>query len=83
MYMAHDRQRLKMTAARSRLGWSQSELSRQSGVNQTTISLIESGRLRPYPAQLEKIARALGWPLDEADRLVEAADPEHSDHRGG
>jgi len=35
------------------------------------ISKIESGRLRPYDTQLRKLARALGWPLDDAQRLLD------------
>jgi transcriptional regulator with XRE-family HTH domain len=41
------------------------------------ISRIESGRLRPYPSQLEKLARALGVQPDEllqdVAELAEAA----------
>ena len=44
---------------RIRKGWSQAELGRHTGMHPATISLIESGRLRPYPVQLEKIEAAL------------------------
>ena len=46
-------------AARERKGWSQAELSRHCGVHPATISLFESGRMTPYPSQLEKIQSAL------------------------
>ncbi len=39
--------------------WSQAELARQSGLSPSTVCQIESGRFRPYPSQLAKIARAL------------------------
>ncbi len=41
-------------------GWSRAELARRANLNATTVSLIENGRLLPYPLQLEKLARALG-----------------------
>jgi len=44
---------------RRKKGWSQSELGRRAGVHPASISQIESGRLNPYPIQLEKIADAL------------------------
>jgi len=39
-------------------------------MNATTVSLIESGRFEPYPAQLAKLAIALGWPVAEAHGLL-------------
>jgi transcriptional regulator with XRE-family HTH domain len=44
---------------RKKLGWSQSELARKSGLHSTTISQIENGWLRPYPSQIKKLAKAL------------------------
>ncbi len=52
---------LKISQKRKERGWSMSELSHKSGVHVSTISLIESGRMRPYPGQAEKLAHALGW----------------------
>ena len=49
-----------VTEYRKALRWSQSKLAAMSGVHATTISQIESGRLKPYPAQLAKLAAALG-----------------------
>jgi len=51
-------------------GWSQSELARRSGIHATTISLIESGRLIPYDAQIAKIAQAFGISKRQAAKLV-------------
>jgi transcriptional regulator with XRE-family HTH domain len=61
---------LQLTAERLRRGWSQAELARRSGMNATTISLIESGRFRPYRAQLVKLARALGLDEESANSLL-------------
>ena len=44
---------------RLRRGWSQAELARQANMNQTSISLIESGRLVPYQKQLDKLGATL------------------------
>lgn len=51
-----------LTSAREQKGWSQAELARRSGLHPSTISLLESGRLVPYPGQLTKLALALGVP---------------------
>jgi hypothetical protein len=40
-------------------------------LNATTVGLIENGRLVPYPKQLAKLARALGWPPDAASGLLD------------
>lgn len=50
----------RITEEREKKGWSKARLSREAGLNATTISLIENGRVVPYPVQLEKIVRALG-----------------------
>lgn len=59
---------------RQERGWSQSELGRRSGIHASTISLIESGRLEPYDAQLAKIAKALKLSKAEVDKLMAEAD---------
>lgn len=52
--------------ARERLGWSQSELARQSGVSQSHISLLEAGnREVPGADVLYKLAVALGTTNDD------------------
>lgn len=52
---------------------SQSELSRRAGLCATTISTIESGRLKPYENQKLKIAKALKWSGD-VEELFEEVD---------
>ena len=54
-------------------GWSRAGLARQAGMNATTVGLIESGRFRPYPVQLQKLGEALGWPLSRVEELLEEA----------
>jgi transcriptional regulator with XRE-family HTH domain len=41
---------------------SQKELAAKARVSNKTIADIESGRIRPHPATLRKLARALGVP---------------------
>lgn len=57
---------LLMTEERKRQGLSMSALARRADMHVSSISQIESGRLKPYPSQIEKIARALGWEDDPA-----------------
>jgi transcriptional regulator with XRE-family HTH domain len=49
----------RLEALRTSKCWSRAELARRAGLHPTTVGLIESGRLRAYPGQLEKLARAL------------------------
>lgn len=62
---------LRITSERAMRGWSQSRLAREAEMSASTISQIESGRMSPYPSQLEKIARALGHAADAAQLLEE------------
>jgi transcriptional regulator with XRE-family HTH domain len=41
-------------------GWSQQTLGFYANVSGSDISRIESGRMIPYPAQAERIAKILG-----------------------
>ena len=55
--------RLKLERAERRL--SQFELAKMVGVNEVTISRIETGRLTPAPDLKSKIATVLGKPAYE------------------
>ena len=55
-------------------GWSQAALARKAELNQTTVCNIETGRMVPYPSQLAKVARALGWPGDPGELLKDVND---------
>jgi transcriptional regulator with XRE-family HTH domain len=49
---------------RKKLGLSQSKLAQRANLHSTTISNIETGNLRPWPGQREKLERAMrdaGW----------------------
>ena len=51
---------------RKKKGWTQSELSRRSGVKQGVLSDIESGKTKhPRCDTLAAIAEALGVPVDK------------------
>ncbi len=62
---------MNLSIERSRRGWSRAELARRAGLNASTVGLIESGRLQPYPRQLYKLANALGVRESEAHLLLE------------
>jgi transcriptional regulator with XRE-family HTH domain len=56
---------------REKKGWSQSELSRRSGVKQGVLSYIESGRTKhPRSDTLAAIAAALGTTVEKLIRKV-------------
>lgn len=51
---------------------SQSRLCRETGMHTSSMSQIVSGRLKPYPGQVEKIVKALDWKGDPAELFEEA-----------
>lgn len=51
---------LRIEAERRRLGITKAQLARDAGMNATTVQLIISGRLTPYPGQQERLEQALG-----------------------
>ena len=61
----------RITRVREARGWSRAKLVRVSHMNATTVGQIETGRWVPYDSQLQKLARALGFPESEAHRLLE------------
>jgi transcriptional regulator with XRE-family HTH domain len=61
----------KLTAERQRRNWSKAKLAQRACIDQGTISKIESGRVRPYPKELHRLARALGIPSADAQSLLE------------
>ena len=69
--------------ARSYASLSQRDLARRAGVSPATITRIESGRMQPTIATLDKIVRAAGL---ELDLVVSDPDPDHRKavaHRAG
>jgi transcriptional regulator with XRE-family HTH domain len=61
---------LNLKAGRLRRGWTQTDLAYFARMTAAEISRIETGRLRPYPRQAERLARVLGLPPEQ---LVEPA----------
>lgn len=55
----------KRRAARVARGLRQSDLARTVGISQSRLSRIESGRLRPDPATMQRIAAVLRVPVSE------------------
>lgn len=59
--------------ARQARGWSQAELSRQSGVSQANLSKLENGLIGPTEDVVERVAEALRFPVTyffQDDRVV-------------
>jgi len=50
---------------------SKAALARKATVAAPDLSKIESGRLVPYGTQLERLARALDWPVSQATALLD------------
>ena len=69
---------LVLTRERKVRGWSISELARRSVMANGDVGKIEAGRLQPYQSQLRKLASALGWPADDAQKLLEVAETAES-----
>lgn len=65
---------LRMTKEREALNWSKSELARQAMMGSSSITAIELGRMNPYPAQIEKIVKALDWKDDPAKLFEDVGD---------
>lgn len=59
--------RYRIKEYRELLGWSQSELSRRSGVPQSAISRYEAGEQEPGYSRLKRIADALGISVEELE----------------
>ena len=74
---------LRLAAERKRLGLSQLEISRRTKMAPSDVSRIESGRFRPYQGQLHRLARALGWRISDAQKLLDEVETSLEDGRRG
>lgn len=63
-----------LTRERIKRGLSKAGLARAARLDQALISKIEAGRVRPYPSQLSRLAEALGWPDNAAEKLLEESE---------
>ena len=52
-------------SGRSRLGLSQAELSRKTGINRSILSNLENGQYMPSIEQLEELASVLGFQIQD------------------
>jgi transcriptional regulator with XRE-family HTH domain len=59
-----------ITKLRTDKGWSKRELGAHSDVHPARVGQIENDRVRPYPPELGRLARALGW-QGEPEQLIE------------
>jgi transcriptional regulator with XRE-family HTH domain len=59
---------------REELGISQEELGLELGYDQGWISHIENGRTNPAYGTVDRLARALGWPLSQLVALAESVE---------
>ena len=57
---------IQLELKRRRAKLSQAALGRETGVNQTTISAIEHGRINPSDSELFRLAEGLGFAGDPA-----------------
>ena len=60
-------------AAREALGWSQSDLAREAGIGQDTVSDIERGKTNPSRGSLDKIRAVLDF--EEPDVTTTESEP--------
>ena len=69
--MGKDTSISKMKSERLRRRWSQQELAVFARVGVADVSRIETGRIRPYPSQAQKLAHVLGLKPEELQEPVE------------
>jgi ribosome-binding protein aMBF1 (putative translation factor) len=60
----------RMKDERLKRGWSQVVLAFHTNIGVADISRIESGRMVPYPAQAERLAKVLGIQPEELQQTV-------------
>jgi ribosome-binding protein aMBF1 (putative translation factor) len=62
---------LKLTVERETRDWSRTELGRRARIHPARVGQAERGRVVPYPVELARLAKALGWAGDPAALLDE------------
>jgi transcriptional regulator with XRE-family HTH domain len=70
---------LALASMRRKRGWTGQQLGQQVGISQAKISKIETGAISASPADVEKIAKALGAPPEVVRRLTDQADRSHNE----
>ena len=56
---------LRLEAERRRHGLSQSEVARRTGIHPSTISHLEAGAIKPWPAYRARLSRLFDVPADQ------------------
>lgn len=62
-------------------GWDQRQLAAHAGVSVGAVSGIETGRTKPSPETMGKIATALGLPIRSVREFTRAAGLPERDHK--
>jgi transcriptional regulator with XRE-family HTH domain len=65
---------IRLTVERKARGISTSALARRAEMHLSSVTQIETGRLKAFPGQVRKLALALEWPADRADELFRDVD---------
>ena len=60
---------LELTRQREGFGWTKRELGARADLHPSRVGVIENGRVRPYPVELERLAKALGYHGQPEDLL--------------
>jgi len=64
----------EVTRQREARGWTRRRLGERADLHPARVGQIESGRVMPYPPELERLARALGYTGEPAGLLEEVPD---------
>ena len=62
---------IELTRQRQAFEWSKRELGQRADLHPNRVGQIENERVRPYPPELERLARALGYHGEPADLVRE------------
>jgi transcriptional regulator with XRE-family HTH domain len=62
---------IRLTAERVERGWSKARLGRRASLDPSTLAKVEARKVVPYPSQLRRVAKALGWSVQDAPALLE------------
>jgi Predicted transcriptional regulators len=65
---------IKISHLREARGWTKYKLSKITGIDQSSLSRFESGKVKPGVEMLQKIAKALGVSMAEFDDSPSADD---------
>jgi transcriptional regulator with XRE-family HTH domain len=61
----------RLETLRRARGWTRTELGRRARVDNSRLAKIEAGRVVPYPPELRRLARVLGWSARDSAGLLD------------